>query len=169
MYESSLLICSQATLNKASRPSLQNLNDIPGNSFQLLHCRPLGGRGRGSSWLISPVVAHSCPLGFFTTGHYKTNSVTEHRSAWAAVWGSAGLSHLQHRADEGPSKGEQRSSPTGSAGAMSLLGAAVGSAGAMLLLGAAAPGRSGNRAVGHCVQQSGQTQAHRPSLGFKQC
>lgn len=156
MCESSLLICSQATLNKASRPSLQNLNDIPGNSFQLLPCRPLGDRGWDSSWLISPVVAHSCPLGFFMTGPCKTNSVTEHRSAWAAVWGSAGFSHLQHRADEGPSKGEQRSSPTGSTGAMSLLGAA-------------APGRSGNRAVGHCVQQSGQTQAHGPSLGFQQC
>lgn len=45
--ESSLLICSQATLNKASHPSLQNLNDIPGNSFQLLPCRPLGDRGWG--------------------------------------------------------------------------------------------------------------------------
>lgn len=66
---------------------------------------------------MSPV-AHLCPLGFFISGHCKTNSVTEHSSARAAVWGSAGVSHFQHSADEGPGKGEQRSPPTGSIAAM---------------------------------------------------
>lgn len=89
----------------------------PRNHLPALILLTLGDRGWGSSpWRMSQV-AHSCPLGFFITGHCQTNSVTEHSSARAAVWGSAGFSHLQHRADEGPSKGEHRSLPTGSPGA----------------------------------------------------
>lgn len=117
------MVCDATAFTKAHQPGhLEEsflhkppyLNDTPQITLQLLYCWPLGDREWGSSpWLISQV-AHFYPLGFFITGHCKTNSVTEHSSARAAVWGSAGVSHLQHSADEGPSKGEQRPSPTGS-------------------------------------------------------